>query len=129
MVHVPCMTTQMAKIPATIANIAATPPFETKDIAADEGVELSAAAELDSEELVGTELDPEVSDGTAPVVVPFPVPVVVVVPFAVPLVGVALPLVEVKVIVILLTPVGVDVGVRVVRAIEEKRVRCQAFKK
>jgi len=56
MVHVPSMysTIQMAKKPAIIAKIAATPPFETKEVAPDEVVG-DEAAELAAAELVGTE--------------------------------------------------------------------------
>lgn len=47
----------MAKKPAIIATIAATPPFVTKEVAADEGVDEAAelAAELAAEEVAGTE--------------------------------------------------------------------------
>jgi len=119
-------TIQIAKIPAIIANTAATPLFDTKEIAPDEGVELSAAAELDpddSEELVGPELVAEAID----LVIPVPVLVPVVVPVDdVPLVGVALPLLEVKVIVTLLIVVGTGpVGVIAVRELVHS-VACRA---
>jgi len=123
------LTIQIAKIPAIIANTAATPLFDTKEIAPDEGVELSAAAELDpddAEELVGTELVAEAIDLVIPVPVLVPVVVPVVVLVAVPLVGVALPLLEVKVIVTLLIVVGTGpVGVIVVRELVHS-VACRA---
>ena len=73
----------MAKIPAIIAKKAVNPPFVTKELAADEGVSLVAAA-VDDEELEDDEPDAEALGVEAPDALPEAVPVAVPVVVAAP---------------------------------------------